>query len=353
MDQRANFGTALDLSQRAAGLFAQFLPGHEFQEAQNKIEAFRLFAYVDDALNLPPLAHDPAPHESLPAAIRRAAALGAYKSIWALEGLAHRHTDALLPSSSHLSGLLTDPAIPETSMVPMHAGMGTACAGYLLNKLPAAPTSAALHDTVRRFLDFCTANSRTGWFDNAAEPLGLAVRSLHPHLLRQMSDAAAAIDPHAATLYWHGVGRSLYFVPSNFATFGNAHARAIQSALDEAPTPEARRNAVAGLVWAIVLVNIRHAAVLRNLLRATRDIAMPEALINGIVSALMVWKHMVPADAAFLPPYLRLASSSDADDHLWNDRVAIPALRAFAETYPDLLSHHRIATLFSYRGLHE
>jgi len=334
--------------QRSAGLAAQFLPGHEFQEARNKIEAFRLFAFVDEELNLP---KDRT--EALPAMIRRASALGAYRSIWAMEGIAHRHTETLLASREHVSGMLADPEIPETSMVPMHAGMGTACAGFLLDKMPDAPGAAVLHDTVRRYFDFCAINSRTGWFENAAEPLGLGVRSMHPHLLSPMSDAVAAVDPRACNLFWHGVGRSLYFVPSNFNTFGSAHARAIQSALAEAPTPEARHNAVAGLVWAIALVNIRHAAVLKNLLRSTRDIAMPEAVINGITSALMVWKHMVPADAAFLPPYLRLASTNDADDHLWNDRVAIPSLRAFAETYPDLLSHHRVATLFAYRGLHE
>jgi len=328
--------------QRSAGLMAMFLPGHEFQETQNKIEAFRLFAFVDQELNFP---KDRL--ESLPAMARRASALGNHKSIWAMEGVSNFYTAAVAPVHDRLTGLLADPEIPETAMVPMHAGMGTAYAGHLLNQLPVAPSSAALADTVRRFSDFCAANARPGWYDNAVEPLGLAVRSLHPHLLSQVSDAVAALDPHVHQLFWHGVGRSLYFVPTNFATFGSAHARVVQSAIQEAPGLEARRNIIAGLVWAIALVNIRHSAVLKNLLRATRDIETPEALINGITSALMVWKHMVPGDAAFLPQYLRLS-----DDQLWNDRVAAPALKVFADVYPGLLCQHRVATLFSYRGLH-
>ncbi len=84
--------------------------------------------------------------------------------------------------------------------------------------------------------------------------------------MRPVSDALGALDGHAQQLFWHGAGRSLYFVPTNFATFGAAHGRALQAAMNEAPGPEERRNAVAGLVWAVTLVNIRHPAILKNLL---------------------------------------------------------------------------------------
>ena len=39
--------------QHSAGFMSFFLPGHEMQEAQNKLEAFRLFAYVDRELGFP------------------------------------------------------------------------------------------------------------------------------------------------------------------------------------------------------------------------------------------------------------------------------------------------------------
>ncbi len=75
---------------------------------------------------------------------------------------------------------------------------------------------------------------------------------------------------------------------------------------------------------------------------------MPEAVVNGITSALMVWKHMVPGDAAFLPQYLRL------QDDIWNERVARPALKAFSRRFiRNCCGRGRVATLFSYRGVHE
>jgi hypothetical protein len=341
LDQRANFGTALDLMQRSAGLMALFVPGHEFQETQNKIEAFRLFAFVDKELNLP---KDRL--EALPAMAARAGRLGNYRSIWAMEGVAHYYTAAAVPER-RLHGLLADPELPETAMVPMHAGMGTAYAGYVLNQLGGAPSEAELREAMKRFFGFCRENSRDGWYENAVEPMGLAVRTLHPRLMAQVSDAMGALDGHARQLFWHGAGRSLYFVPTNFATFGSAHQRALRSAVDEAPGAEERRNTVAGLVWAVTLVNVRHPAILKNLLRASQSIDMPEAVMNGITSALMIWRHMAPGDAAFFPQYLRL------QDPAWNERVAGPAMKAFADVYPELLRQGSVAPLFAYRGAHE
>ena len=320
-----------------------FLPGHELQETQNKVEAFRLFAYADQELRLP---KDRL--EALPKMVHRAAGLGNYNAIWALEGVAYYYTSSALLAQQHLRGLLADPEIPETAMVSAHAGMGMACAGDILRQLSADPAETELRDAMQRFFDFCLLNSRAGWSDEAMETMGIAVRNTHPHLVKKVSAAIAALDPHAHQLFWHGVGRSLYFVASNFAAFGASHARALRTAIDEAPGVMERRNALAGLLWAVTLVNVRHPAVLKNMLQATRSLELPEAVINGITSALMVWKHMVPGDTAFLPQYLRLQN-----DQLWNERVAKPALHAFAEVYPDLLRQGRIATLFSFRGLHE
>src|ERR1700710_560039 len=104
--------------QRSAQVMSFLLPGHEMQEAQNKLEAFRLFAYVDQEL------HFPATGLSLQSMVRHAQALPPYQRIFALEGVAHVYPNGASAKSS-LSGLLADPDLPETAMVPMHAGMGT------------------------------------------------------------------------------------------------------------------------------------------------------------------------------------------------------------------------------------
>jgi hypothetical protein len=83
--------------QKSAQLMSLFVPGHEMQEAQNKIEAFRLFAYVDDELRFTADTLG-----SLEALVRRALRLSDYQKIWALEGVAHCYTGAKQP----VSGLL-------------------------------------------------------------------------------------------------------------------------------------------------------------------------------------------------------------------------------------------------------
>jgi len=345
LDYRANFGTAIELMQRSAQLMGMFLPHHEWQEAQNKLEAFRLFAYADQELRFP---KDRL--ESLDGLTRRALALGNYHRIWALEGVAHYYVGAV-SADGRFSGILANPGIPECAMVSMHAGMGTSLAGTLLARLGGQPSRASLRDALERHFQVCRENARPGWYENAIEPMGLGVRSLHPHLLAAVSTAIGEIDSDAQRLFWHGVGRSLYFVPTNFITFGGSHKRALRTAISEAPTPEDQQNAVAGLVWAVTLVNIRHPVVLKNLLRACAGIRMPEAVVNGIVSALMVWKHMVPEDSEFLPVYSRPLPASTPDAKLWNDCVAAPTARAFAELFPALNREGRIASVFQYRPL--
>ena len=78
---------------------------------------------------------------------------------------------------------------------------------------------------------------------------------------------------------------------------------------------------------------------------------MPKASINGIVSAFMVWKHMVPEDREFLPPYLQRGSGSVHDIRLWSDYVKTPAAFVFAETFPLLAAQHTVAPLFQYREI--
>ena len=348
--------------QRSAQLMSAFLPGHEMQEAQNKLEAFRLFAYADRELRFP------ANRPSLQSMVCRAQALPPWQRNFALEGVAQYYTSGAIPENP-LTCLLGDPYLPETAMVPMHAGMGTAFAETALSNLGERPSKANLHGALETFIELCHANSRPGWHENSIEAMGLAVRTLHPHLLMQVSGAIGAIDGVVPgntvpgntmqRLFWHGVGRSLYFVPMNFITLGGSHERALRAAIDEAPTLEDRHNTVAGLVWAVTLVNIRHPAVLENLLRAARGIRMPAAVTNGVVSALMVWKHMAPWKEEVLAPYLRSSSpgtsgSGTSGSTLWNDLVALPAAHAFAETFPALTGpavpgQPTIASLFQYR----
>ena len=328
-----------------------FLPGSEMQEAQNKLEAFRLFAYVDQALRFG------TDRLSLAAMVAHAQALPCWQRIFALEGLAHYYTSG----ESTPTGLLADPDLPETAMVSMHAGMGTAFATAALSRLGDTPSDAGLRRALDGFFELCHANSRSGWHENSIEPMGLVVRTLYPHLLTPVSKQFGEIDAALQRLFWHGVGRSLYFVPMNFIPLFGSHERALQAAIAEAPTLEDRHNALAGLTWAVTLVNVLHPGILESFLRTCRPISsrgvmMPAAVTNGIASALMVWKHMVPENPESLAPYLKYASPRVPYSQVWKDFVAVPTATAFAEVFPALAApgvpgHPTVASLFQYRDM--
>ena len=54
LDMRSTFGASLSLMEQSAGLMGRFLPGHEWEETRNKLQAFRLFAFADQELEIPP-----------------------------------------------------------------------------------------------------------------------------------------------------------------------------------------------------------------------------------------------------------------------------------------------------------
>ncbi len=347
-DIRSGFGAAVGLMQRSAEMMSGILPGHEWNETGNKLECFRLFAWVDQELGFPKSHLQP-----LDQLAARALKLNDFRSIWALEGVANYYTSACLSAGAGqpMKGMLSTGAgasLPAKTLVSMHAGMGTALSRAILAALGDKPSKAALRDAVTRFFDQCRDNAREGWYESAIEPLGLSVRTMHPHLSRVVSDVIGDIDPAARLLFWHGVGRSLYFVPTNFVSFGSSHERALQTAIREAPGMEERRNAVAGLVWAVTLVNLRNPGVLRNLIRECERIHMPEAVMNGITSALMIWKFMVPGDSSLLSFYSRPAGGNASDAVRWNRFVMRAASKAFAEDFPPLLESGSVSKLFAF-----
>jgi hypothetical protein len=332
--------------EQSARFMGAFLPGHEMQEAQNKLEAFRLFAYVDRELGFP------GSRPELPFMVRRAKTLRPWPMIFALEGVAHYYASGA-SSDNPLCGMLANPELPDSAMVPMHSGMGTAVAGSVLARIGENPSKAALRGALEEFLNICRENSRPGWYVNAIEAMGLGVRTLNPRLLPQAGAAIGEIDAAAQRFYWHGVGRSLYFVPTNFMTVANSHERALRSAVDEAPTFEARCNTVAGLAWAVTLVNVQYPAVIENLVRVSPAIRMPAAVTSGIISALMAWKHMVP-ETKDLAPYLRPGSPTARASALWRDLVMTPAVEALEKRFPALTAPYvdgqrTIANLFEYQ----
>jgi hypothetical protein len=319
----------------------------DWRELDNKFEAFRLFQYADRELG------GPVDRLPLDEVVRRALTLETFRAIWILEGVGQIRAAA---SNLSVRGMLTEGSgsnLPDRAMIPLHAGMGTAFGEKLLGALGPNPAAPEVRRAVEEFVGLCRANCRPGWEDACMEPLGLVARCLYPHLLSAVSAAMEGVSPDLRGLFWHGVGRSLYFVPTNFLPIPGAHGRMLRSAAAEGGRVEDRRQALAGLIWAVTLVNLPQPAVIRSLLPICWEMKMQAEFRNGLISALLVWRHMAPGDLRHLVHYSRPLPAPDPNAVLWKAWVEAPTRDALENIFPGLDRANRIPALYSYRTAEE
>jgi hypothetical protein len=285
-------------------------------EFQNKLEAFGLFEYTDTALDLPP-----EQCVRLAELIRRSAALGPYRSVWALEGVGRYFAESMWRHFGAPRALLSHPraGVPREASVPLHVGMGMCFATRALE-------AGSLSDhALREFVDLCRGNSAPGYASVAIEPLGLAARTLRPEWVSPIAARLARFEPELAAYFWHGAGRGAYFAPSYFMPFGDGRSRVFQEALAGPPDALSKANALAGAAWAFLLVNIRHPQIVEDLVRHEPDLADSPAFRNGIGCAAATWNAISPDG-----PYLRALLSYQpcgSGSQAWEEGVAA-AIRA-------------------------
>ena len=335
------------MMQQSARMMGMFMPGRDlfcdWRELDNKFEAFRLFQYADRELKLPV---DRLPIDE---AVRGALTLDAFRAIWVMEGIGYIKGTA---SSLSVEGLLNEGAgscVPDRAMISLHAGIGTAFGEKLLGGLGSNPSMGEIRQIIDRFLDLCRANCRPGWEDACIEPLGLVVRCLYPHLLDGVSAAMEESSPALRALFWHGVGRSLYFVPTNFLPIPGAQERMVKGAAAEAGRIDDRRQVLAGLIWAVTLVNLPQPAVIRSLASICSRLRTQPEFTNGLISALLSWRHMSPGDRRHIGPYLRPLPNHHPDAALWKIWIETPAREALENIWPGLESRNHIPALYTYR----
>jgi hypothetical protein len=308
-----------------------------WRELRNKLEAFELYQR-----GVPIGAGG-----DLGAAVARARRLGPFRGVWALEGLGNQYAAAewrRRPAAAprRLLAAGSTPGLPEDSLLALHTGMGLALAERVLGGLPPRPGSAELRRALARFLALCRDHSRPGYAGAAFEGLGLVARTLHPGLVAEIDAQLARPDGPAGddaagradlvSYFWHGAGRALYFLPSNAPPLCSAPWRAVGMARAEPPHERGRASALAGLVWALTLVNLRHPEVLAELLvHHPLSGAESAAVADGIGSAVVLWQDLAPGDpclAAFLRYRPRPAGGRAAA--LWQRLVAGPCAAAAA-----------------------
>ncbi len=332
---RRAMGAALQLLQRSAAAVQAALPGEagsDWRELANKLEAFGLFQQAPLWVGVAPGADLPLQEQ-----LRRASALGGYRSVWAAEGLGYANAESAWETGRAPGWLAGSPGL-QGAFLPLHTGAALSFAGRLL-----AAEEARTREGVARWLALWEGNTRAGYAGLTAEALGLVARNLYPHLVPRLAGTLAALAPLLAEYFWHGVGRGLYFAPTHALPNSGSHGRAFEKARREPPDEAGRRNATAGLAWALTLVNLRHPEVVAGVLRRYR---LGSAFANGVASAVVVWHEIVGRDA-HLEAFLAYRGPDLGGR--WNDLVAGPCEEALQSFASQLRRGPGLADLFRFQ----
>jgi len=305
------------ISRVAVETIAAALPGGarlSCEELSDKLEAFLLFQRAAAA---------PEVHPGL------AGHLDPWSRLWVLEGWGY--------SLGARGGSLRQ-ADPE-ALIPLSTGFGLALAVGAVEGLQAGHERVAL----RRFAERCRAALPSGLAGAACETLGLATRTLYPRRAEAIASALEELGEGFEAHFWHGLGRALSFVPTNVLPVGDPSKRALVKAVSEPRGDSGRRNALAGLAWAMTLVGFRHPQVLGRFLHAhAGHIPAPDAFTQGIAAAVLVWVQS-SGPGAPLETFLSYAS---ADPRLWDSWVRRPCLQALDLRLPELERNGRWEDLF-------
>jgi hypothetical protein len=335
---------ALRLSATGTGAIAAAI------ELRNKGEVFLLVKGVALLIGIRP-GEFPLP---LPELLARSYGLGPFPALWAVEGLGHDYSQSYWNQGLAPHRLLSSPrtaALPAASLCMLNAGIGLSFADYLIGGLAPAAPAAEVRRVVAEIVGLCRDNARPGYLGAAFESLGLVTRLFHRERVAAVDQALRAVAPEVRSYFWHGAGRALYFSPESFLPFSLWPTYA--EACREAPDDMARRNAVAGLTWAAVLVNQRQPWVVSALLvephgeRLAR-LGLEDAFVNGVASSVVMRCATTPG-APFIADFCRYRPPSPAAARLWDRLVGRPCDAARRVLYPELAAANRLGEVFHYR----
>jgi hypothetical protein len=153
--------------------------------------------------------------------------------------------------------------------------------------------------------------------------------------------------PHTLGYFWHGVGRSLYFLPLYFVPGLLSPWLAVER---EAPHELAFLNMTAGLAWATTIVNVRQPEIMENFLRTQSErAARTPAFVNGLMSTLIMGIDITPGDT-YITRFLdyRPDPSDPRVAELWDRLVRRPGEEAVYNVHPALQRSERLGEVFQY-----
>jgi hypothetical protein len=230
----------------------------------------------------------------------------------------------------------------------MHAGIGLGFGQELMNTITPYSEPEEIRSVLREFITLVDENSRPGYEGAAYESLGLVTRFWHAQMVSVVDKHLREIAPHVLGYYWHGCGRSLYFLPLFFVPGLLSPWLAIER---EAPHELALLNMQAGLAWATTIVNVRQPELMENFLSMHGErMSRTPGFTNGLMSTLIMGIDITPDD-----PYIlqfleyRPAHADPRLVQLWDTLVAQPAREAVYRIHPILQKHERLGEVFQYQ----
>ncbi|HEX4346309.1 MAG TPA: hypothetical protein VHZ73_01990 [Vicinamibacterales bacterium] len=320
------------------------------QEFSNKLQIIMLVTHVHAELGL-----DANTVDSLYTLVDKIGAMPTFPRIWATEGLGNWYGDVAVKKAEggpDPTALLTDPqydAIAPWTMTMLHAGIGMSFAKAILVTIDPSSPQEKLRAALARFVKLCRDSSRKGYAGAALESLGLATRTLYPNLLRVLDAEIPHVDPELHGYYWHGAGRAMYFEPMGMLPSVNAPWRVIRRLDIEAPHDLARRNILAGVGWALSIVNMRQPTVMEAFLRHHADQMLAEdAFTNGVVSS-MAMRYDTSPDDPYISPYLHYEPVDAEVAPAWQTLITEPCERTLSKDYGELVRTHSLEQVFHYR----
>ncbi|HUG70827.1 MAG TPA: hypothetical protein VMM76_23970 [Pirellulaceae bacterium] len=317
----------------------------DWQELRNKIDIFDLVQNVENRV-------DARPDTPIAELVDRAYGLGDFHALWAVEGLGHYFAQQSLNQTDSPQSLLADPVslgLPGKSVTMLSAGIGLAFAERLLDGLSPQSPPEEFARVVQRFVELCRANTTSGYTGAALESLGLVTRTFQTKLLLAVDRAILSTgNKELLGYFWHGAGRGIYFSRENFLPLPCCGIR-WDSVANEAPHETGRRNIIAGVAWAVTLVNMRTPQVMNKLLRR-RSIVDREGFANGVGSSIVMRSDTTP-DAHFLRSYCQGIGSQTSPPALWSSLVQQPCADAIERYHPVLKQRNRLGEVFRFQSL--
>ena len=217
------------------------------------------------------------------------------------------------------------------SLIALHCGVGLSLARRRLAAIAAAP-AAELRRGVAGHLADCRDLAPPVHAAALLETLGFIARLRLARRAAEVAGELARLDEEAHACFWHGWGRALYFLPGNAPPWAGTPRRLVAAVTREAPRGRERDNALAGLAWAVTMVNLRHPRVLEEHLRrqAAQD-SGAAGFAHGVSSAVFAWHDLAPDDP-LLASWRRHRPDPTGGElaRLWRGQVSGPAEAALA-----------------------